>query len=311
MLMVYLPLVIARWIHFASVFLLFGSSFFWFYEGAERSSAGPGGLPHTVRATTILLRIAAPIAAISGVAWLACILINMARDFHSIIDPEDLRLFFFETPFGTVSLLRLALLMIGVVIAFLPGHGRWRFAALVPVGALLLITQAWFGHSAEGAGLYRAIAITIYAIHVLATAAWVGGLPTLLFSLVEQRHFGPAEARDSTLNVCSRFSSMAMIAVTLVVASGIANAGFRVSGLFGKLFGSAYGDVLLKKLAVVVGMLAVAYFNRFIATPRLRAASWKGMRQIIWLRYSVAFDVVLGALVLGASAILGITMPPQ
>jgi putative copper resistance protein D len=69
--------------------------------------------------------------------------------------------------------------------------------------------------------------------------------------------------------------------------------------------------VLLKKLAVVAAMLAVAYFNRFIATPRLRAASSKGVRQITWLRYSVAFDVVLGALVLGASAVLGITMPPQ
>ncbi len=311
MLMVYLPLVIARWIHFASVFVLFGSSFFWFYEGAKRLSAGSGGLPRAVRATTILLRIAAPIAAISGVAWLACILINMARDFHSVVDPEDLRLFFFETPFGTVSFLRLGLLAVAVVIAFLPWGAHWRFAALVPVSALLLITQAWFGHSAEGTGLYRAIMITVYAVHALATAAWVGGLPTLLFALVEQRRFGPAEARDCTLDVCSRFSLMATIAVTLVVASGIANAGFRVAGSFSKLFGSAYGDVLLKKLAVVAAMLAVAYFNRFIATPRLRAASSKGMRQITWLRYSVAFDVVLGALVLGASAILGITMPPM
>jgi copper resistance protein D len=309
--MVYWPLVIARWIHFASVFVLFGSSFFWFYEGTERSSACPRGLPRAVRATTILLRIAAPIAAISGVAWLACILINMARDFSSVFDPEDLRLFFFETPFGTVSFLRLALLVVGVVIAFLPWHGRWRFAALVPVGALLLITQAWYGHSAEGAGLYRAIVIAVYAIHTIAAAAWAGGLPALLFALVEQRRFSPYEARNCTLDVCSRFSLMAMIAVTLVVASGIANAGFRVAGSFGKLFGSAYGDVLLKKLAIVAAMLAVAYFNRFIATPRLRAASSKGTRQITWLRYSVTFDVVLGALVLGASAILGITMPPQ
>ena len=103
-----------------------------------------------MRATTILLRIAAPIAAISGIAWMALILINMASDFHSVVDPEDLRLFFFETPFGTVSIIRLALLAIAVVIAFLPWHGRWRFAALVQVGALLLITQAWLGHSAEG-----------------------------------------------------------------------------------------------------------------------------------------------------------------
>jgi copper resistance protein D len=153
--------------------------------------------------------------------------------------------------------------------------------------------------------------IAVYAIHTIAAAAWAGGLPALLFALVEQRRFSPYEARDCTLDVCSRFSLMAMIAVTLVVASGIANAGFRVGGSFGKLFDSAYGNALLMKLAVVAAMLAVAYFNRFIATPRLRAAPSKGMRQITWLRYSVAFDVVLGALVLGASAILGITMPPQ
>ncbi len=268
-------------------------------------------MPRAVRATTILLRIAAPIAAISGVVWLACILINMARDFHSVVDPEDLRLFFFETPFGTVSLLRLALLMIGVVIAFLPWHGRWRFAALVPVGALLLITQAWFGHSAEGTGLYRAIVITIYAIHVLASAAWVGGLPPLLFALVEQRRFSPYEARDCALDICSRFSLMAMAAVSLLVLSGIANAGFRVSGSFGKLFGSAYGDVLLKKIALVAGMLVLACFNRFVAMPRLRAASLKGTTQIIKLRDSVTLEVALSILVLGASAILGITMPPQ
>jgi len=311
MLTVFLPLVIARWIHFASVFVLFGSSFFWLYMGSERFSAGPGGLPGALRATTILLRIAAPIAAISGIAWLACILINMARDFGSVADPEDLRLFFFETPFGTVSILRLTLLTIGAVIAFLPWHGRWRFLTLVLVGALLLITQAWFGHSAEGAGLYRAIVITIYAIHVLASAAWAGGLPPLLFALSEQRRSGPREARDCTLDICSRFSSVAMVAVTLLVLSGFANAGFRVAGSFGKLFGSAYGDVLLKKIALVAAMLVLACFNRFMAMPRLRAATLKGTTQIVKLRHSVTLEVALSILVLGASAILGITMPPQ
>jgi copper resistance protein D len=311
MLMIYWPLVIARWIHFASVFVLFGSSFFWFYEGTERSSAGPVGLPCALRATTILLRIAAPIAAISGIAWLACILINMARDFHSIIDPEDLRLFFFETPFGTVSLLRLALLMIGVVIALLPWRGRWGFAALAPVTAVLLITQAWFGHSNEGSGLYRATMITVYGVHVLAAAAWAGGLPPLLFAIIEQRRFGAYEPRDNTLDICSRFSLMAMTAVTFVVLSGVANAGFRVEGSFLKLLDSDYGGLLLKKIAIVAAMLSLAYLNRFVLVPRLRAAGPKDTRQIAKLRYGLAFDILLGALVLYASAILGITMPPM
>lgn len=312
MLMVYLPLVIARWIHFACVFALFGSSFFWLYARQERSSSGPAGLPWTLRATTILLRIAAPVAAIAGVAWLALILINMTQDFGSVIDPEDLSLFFFETPFGAVSILRLALLGIAAVIAFLPRQGRWPFAALVPISATLLITQAWFGHSAEGAGIFRAAMIAVYGIHVLGSAAWAGGLPVLLFALIEQCRSGPSEeARHLTLDICSRFSTMAMVAVTLLVLSGIANAGFRVAGSFGKLFGTAYGDVLLKKVAIVAAMLALAYLNRFVLTPKLRAAPLKGMTQITQLRFSLAVDVVLAVLVLGASAILGITMPPQ
>jgi copper resistance protein D len=311
MMMVFWPLVIARWIHFACVFAIFGSSLFWLYEGKERLSAGPDGLPKTLRGTNILLRIVAPVAAISGVAWLALVLINMTHYFGSAVDPEDLELFFFETPFGTVSIIRLALLAIGVVIAFLPWQGRWRFVALILISASLLITQAWFGHSADGKGLYRASMIGVYAIHTIAAAAWAGGLPALLFALVEQRRFGPPQARECTLDICSRFSLMAMTAVTFVVLSGVANAGLRVEGSFLKLFDSDYGDVLLKKLAVVAAMLAVAFSNRFIAMPRLRAASSKGTAQITWLRYSVAFDVVLGALVLGASAILGIIMPPM
>jgi putative copper resistance protein D len=175
MLMIYLPLILAR--HFASVFVLFGSSFFWFYMRNERWLSGPGGFPAALRATTILLRIAAPIAAVSGVAWLACILINISRDFGSIIDPEDLWLYFFETPFGTVPFARLALLAAAVLVAAMPWANRACFSALLHIGTLLLITQAWFGHAAEGRGLYRAMVITVYGVHALATAAWVGGLP--------------------------------------------------------------------------------------------------------------------------------------
>ena len=57
---------------------------------------------------------------------------------------------------------------------------------------------------------------------------------------------------------------MAMTAVTFVVLSGVANTGFRVEGSFLKLFDSDYGDVLLKKLAIVAAMLALAYLNRFV-----------------------------------------------
>jgi putative copper export protein len=235
--MTWWPLVSARWIHFASVFVLFGSSFFWFYMPREHSLAHPGQLTKTLAATTIMLRIAAPLAAIS---------------------------------------------------------------------------QAWLGHAAEGgAGLYGALMITVYAIHALATGAWVGGLPPLLFALVEQRGFDPYKARECTLDILSRFSLMAMVAVTLLVASGITNAGFRVAGSFGKLVYTDYGNALFTKVSVVSAMLALAYFNRFIAMPRLRRAALKGIAPITWLGRSVALELALGVLVVFVAAVLGITPPPQ
>ena len=115
MLTVFLPLVIVRWIQFASVFVLFGSSFFWLYMGNERFAAGPGGLPRTLRATVILLRIAAPIAALSAVAWIACLLINMTSDVHSITDSRGPASFLFRNP-----------LRYGVLLALDAARGCYR-----------------------------------------------------------------------------------------------------------------------------------------------------------------------------------------
>jgi copper resistance protein D len=310
-------LITARVIHFAAVFVMFGSSLFWFYMGRERCLPGRGGLLRALAATRILLKVAALAAAISGVVWLAGVLANMTGGFGALAEPETLHLFFFETQFGPVAILRLALFTAAVVIVALPWRNRGWFAALGSIGGLLLISQAWLGHAAEGgSGLYGALMIMVYSIHMLAAGAWVGGLPPLLFALVEQRHFDPNEARDGSLDILSRYSLMAMVAVTLIVVSGLANAGFRVAGSFDKLFYTGYGNVLFAKVGVVTVMLALAYFNRFVAMPRLRAAASKGMAlkglmQIDRLRASVAIELALGILVLCVAAVLGITPPPQ
>lgn len=304
-------LVLARWIHFASVFILFGSSFFWFYMGRDRLTAGPSGLPKTLRATTWLLRIAAPVALFSGVAWLAGIVANMTSGFENLADPENWRLFFFETQFGPVSIMRLALLVLAVVVTVLPWRNVAWFSALMHIGALLLISQAWLGHAAEGgAGLYGSAMIIAYAIHTLAAGAWVGGLPPLLFACVE-RFFNPQDARKWTIDVLVRYSSMAITAVILIVISGITNAGFRVVGSFDKLFDTPYGDTLFIKVGLVALMLVLAAFNRFVALPRLRAAPIRNMKLIDKLRTSVMMELALGAAVLFVAAVLGITPPPQ
>ena len=305
-------IVVARWIHFTAVFILFGSAFFWFYMEDRRRLTACGGLPRTLRATNLLLSVAAPVAAISGVLWLAGLFANMANGFGSLFDPDALRAFIWQTQFGPVAVLRLALLAAAVLIVVLPWRNRAFQSALLHVGALLLINQAWLGHAAEGgAGLYGALMILVYSVHVLAAGAWVGGLPPLLFALVEQRHFSALEARDGTLDILSRYSIMAMIAVSLIVVTGLANAGFRVGVSFDKLFDADYGYVLATKAGVVFLMLVLAFFNRFIVLPRLRALPETGVAQIVRLRASVACELALGLVVLAVAAVLGVTPPPQ
>ena len=56
------------------------------------------------------------------------------------------------------------------------------------------------------------------------------------------------------------------------------------------------------KVALVAAMLALAFFNRFVAMPRLRAPSPRGMKQFV--RHTASIELALGVLVLDAAAIL-------
>lgn len=300
-------LVISRWIYFASVFALFGSSLFWFYiEPWPRDGRAE---PRSFRATILMLRIAAPVAAISGLAWLAGIVANMTGDFADVVDPTTLQIFFFQTQFGPVAILRLTLFAGVVPLALLPKPGRGRLVAILVAAALLLFSQAWFGHAAEGGfSFHGALMIFVYAVHVFAGAAWIGGLPPLLLTLNEIRRSARQEARAFAL--LSRYSLMGMFAVTLILLSGMANVAFHAVSP-AKLLHSAYGHVLFVKLSLVAGMLVLAYFNRFVAMPRLCAPPLKGAAYAVKLRASISFELALGILVIGVAAVLGITPPPQ
>ena len=291
---VFPALAITRWIQFASVSIMFGAALFWTCIDVP---------PRARAASARLLRIAALAAAVSGVLWLAEILTNLTGSASTIFDPATLHLFFFETPFGAVAILRLVLFAGAVLIAVLPWSNRVLFSLNLLIGALLLISQAWLGHAAEGGGTM----ILVYCVHVLAAAAWVGSLPPLVFALTELR--GLKSAGERTYETLSRYSVMAMVAVGLIVISGAVNAGFRSGFSPARFLGTDYGLVLLVKAAGVSAMLGLACFNRFIVTPGLRVAS-TGDPQAARLRISVSLELALGVLVLAAAALLGITPPP-
>ena len=93
-----------------------------------------------------MLRFAAPLAVLSGVGWLWAIFANIVGGFEATLDPENLSLFFLQTPFGVTAAARLLLLAALLVVA----RTKPRFAAVMVLAALLIVDQAWLGHAAEG-----------------------------------------------------------------------------------------------------------------------------------------------------------------
>jgi copper resistance protein D len=295
-------LLLTRWIHFAAVFVLFGAALFW--------SCAPGAFFGARRATDLLLRVAAPVAVISGLGWIAAIIANMADGLEKIADPHTLSLFFNHTQFGPVVEVRLALFALALGLAAWPMAAESRRRAMIPVGAALLVNQAWLGHAAEGSGAWGALMLAVYGVHVLAAATWLGGLPPLLFALRETRGRADEESRRRTVELLLRFSLVAIPAVALIVASGLGNVGFRVGASAGCAFMTGYGAVLCVKATLVASMLGLACYNRFVALPRLLSGSASD-GQGIRLQTSVALELALGLGVLAAAALLGVTPPPQ
>ena len=297
--------MLARWVHFSSVFVSFGCAFFWLspVPGSMRAA----DLRWSSAKTVSIVGIAAPLAFASGIAWLLATIANVTGALADVADRETLRAFFFETAFGPLEVERLILLAVLVALALAPMRARSRFAGIAATSALLLVSQAWLGHAAEDGGtLHGTVMIVCYAAHVLAGAAWIGGLPPLLLVLVELRGSGAAAAAIQPL--LSRYSLLAFVAASVVVVSGIANTAFHAALAPLALIKAPYGQVLLAKVVVVALVLALAGYNRFVLMPALERGA-TAARTTTSLLGSIGVECALAVVVLSCAAVLGV-MPP-
>lgn len=125
----------------------------------------------------------------------------------------------------------------------------------------LLATWPPAGHSAVGGG--SALAIAANLVHTFAMTVWLGGLVLILVSL------RPAERADDLAVVLPRFSRLALVAVTTLVATGTFMA-WREVGSVSALTATTFGRVLLVKLAgvlvlVLLGNVARLWVKRHLS----------------------------------------------
>lgn len=282
-------LAAARFVHFAAIALLFGLAVFPFY------AIGPDEPPPRFDRW---LNVCAAAALISGALVLAAMSANMGGSLASAVDPSVLLSAVTDTRFGQVWAARLGLaaLLVGWR---LRTRGSRDAVLLVGSGALLA-SVALTGHSAMPGGAIGLLHQFVDAAHLLAAGWWIGGLLALV--LVARTL---DERAAATLK---RFSGVGYAAVAVIVATGVFKSAILVAS-FPALALSAYGRVLLLKIALFAGMGALALSNRLQITPALTRGEdprpWLGR-----LGAQVAAEFGLGVLVLAVVGALGAMPPP-
>ena len=292
-------LIASRFLHYTAVLILFGVAFLPLYAFPDRAGQRSARSDSWLRRSSLWAGL---VALLSSVPWLAFTTANMAGTPSAAADWESLRSVVLDTAFGRVWLVRLALVSLTVGLIWLhrdsPNRGRVLLALLA---AALLASLAGVGHTQQSEGVGSVIHVGADALHLLAAGAWIGGLLALAHIL--------AADQEDVGQVLMRFSGMGYVAVAVLLASGLVN-GWYLVGSLAALTGSPYGQLLLLKLFLFAGMLALALTNRFWLVPSL-GRDGEGVRghALARLRRHVVAEAMLGLLVILIVGALG-TMEP-
>ncbi|NKQ27080.1 copper resistance CopC/CopD family protein [Streptomyces galbus] len=133
------------------------------------------------------------------------------------------------------------------------------------LGTVLAVGLAltWAAAEHASAGIQVPLAMTSAVVHLLAMAAWLGGLTALLVLL---RHATPP------LTTVTRFSRLAKLSVTALVVTAVYQS-WRGLGTLAALTDTSYGRLLLAKLAAVTALLTAADWSRRWVAERAGAAA--------------------------------------
>ncbi|MGW4616129.1 copper resistance CopC/CopD family protein [Streptomyces sp. NPDC004592] len=119
------------------------------------------------------------------------------------------------------------------------------------VAAGLAATWAMAEHASTG--IQTGLAMPVDILHLLAVAVWLGGLTMMLVALYRVPSIGKPAVQ--------RFSRVAFASVVTLVATGVYQS-WRQLGSWSALTGTAYGQLLLVKVALVAVLVGVAWISR-------------------------------------------------
>ncbi len=204
----------------------------------------------------------------------------------------------FATSLGATAIERIvAILATGLAIAI-----AWRVPAGmgrvgVAVAGIGAATSMWVDVASSHAGAQAPVIanLLIQWVHIVASAVWIGGLFMLILAVRGE----PSELKGAAVR---RFSTTAGIAIVLVALTGTFRAVIEI-GSIGQLFSTAFGVLVLVKVALFVVLAGLGAINRF-GNVRTASVALRGLRRV------GSTEVVIGAAVLLVAAALVNVAPP-
>jgi len=211
---------------------------------------------------------------------------------------ELMQLVAFETRWGTQWLPQLSATVFAVIsvglMLLVPAMGWWMTAA---AGAALAVTLPMTGHAMSYTG-GAALPWALQAGHGLAAGLWLGTLTAVLATIRSRSLRQTPESDVAAASLVGSFSPLAIVAVVVVVATGLVTATLYLDS-WGQLWQTSYGRTLMGKVSLMIGTCATGAYNWRIIRPRL--GSSEGSRA---LARSGGFELGLACAVLTLTAVL-------
>jgi putative copper resistance protein D len=206
-----------------------------------------------------------------------------------------------DTQFGQVTILRAGIAM-GLAACLVCDRAIIGQRLGLLLALAFAASLAWTGHAGATSGAEGYLHLAADTLHLVAAAAWIGSLvPFALLLVTACRSKSISFARD----MVERFSRLGVVSVAALALTGLINTVILVGSLRA-LAATAYGQLLLFKLALFAAMLTLASINRTILTPRLATSEIGALR---WLARNSAVEFALGLAIFAVVGLLGVLHP--
>lgn len=223
-----------------------------------------------------------------------------------------------DTRFGSLVQLRGALLFglfaIGAV-QFIREYGNAgsprppsatgsRAGALLMAGLLLAVLGGIAAQGHASVAPWSRVQIGAQLVHIVAVAVWIAGLALLALSWRRLPAVAPEAGPALSTRLLARFSRVALIAVGLVVLTGVVRSLGELDDP-AELWETAYGRSILLKIGLLIPIGALALYNRKVLealrrVPRPNAATMRLVRRVAASELALALAVVVVASLLVA-----------